>query len=188
MLRGYNRKEGFSLIESAIVLAVVGLVIGGIWVAAASVIETRKVNQTVSGLFVIMNRVSNLFPPTMHVPVTTYVDASQWPTFMRGADGFTLNGAGALIDSFGNTVTLGIGLSVSSSNGSGFFYSGPDLNKNLCMKLVRALTTASKDNSKIELIRIFKTASTSDIVPPFTQLPTSQCSGTLSIIAIYFTH
>lgn len=33
---------GFSLIETAIVLGVVGLVIGGIWVAAAAVSENRK--------------------------------------------------------------------------------------------------------------------------------------------------
>lgn len=43
--------RGFSLIESAIVLAVVGLVIGGIWVAAASVSENWKVEETIQGIF-----------------------------------------------------------------------------------------------------------------------------------------
>lgn len=51
-----NRK-GFSLVEAAIVLGVVGLVIGGIWVAAATVIENHKVNKTVEG---ITTNVSNI--------------------------------------------------------------------------------------------------------------------------------
>jgi type II secretory pathway pseudopilin PulG len=37
MQQRHNHKKGFSLVEAAIVLGVVGLVIGGIWVAAASV-------------------------------------------------------------------------------------------------------------------------------------------------------
>lgn len=36
------RRHGFSLIEAAIVLGIVGLVIGGIWVAATSVREKNK--------------------------------------------------------------------------------------------------------------------------------------------------
>lgn len=39
-----DKKYAFSLIEAAIVLGVVGLVIGGIWVAAAAVQETMRVN------------------------------------------------------------------------------------------------------------------------------------------------
>ncbi len=37
MRQRHNQKKGFNLIEAAIVLGVVGLVIGGIWVAAAAV-------------------------------------------------------------------------------------------------------------------------------------------------------
>lgn len=45
----HSRKRGFSLIEAAIVLAVVGLVIGGIWVAAAKVNDSIKWRQTEEG-------------------------------------------------------------------------------------------------------------------------------------------
>lgn len=40
-------RSGFSLIEAAIVLGVVGLVIGGIWVAATAVQQKMALNQTV---------------------------------------------------------------------------------------------------------------------------------------------
>lgn len=39
-------RSGFSLIEAAIVLGVVGLIIGGIWVAAAAVSDANKINKT----------------------------------------------------------------------------------------------------------------------------------------------
>lgn len=55
----YSRRA-FSLIESAIVLGVVGLVIGGIWVAAAAVSENMKVSKTVAALMTIMENTRRL--------------------------------------------------------------------------------------------------------------------------------
>lgn len=43
-------RRAFSLIEASIVLGVVGLIIGGIWVAAAAVNENMKWRQTEDGL------------------------------------------------------------------------------------------------------------------------------------------
>ncbi len=49
-------RKGFNLIESAIVLGVVGLVIGGIWVAAATVMKSYQINQTATALILTVNR------------------------------------------------------------------------------------------------------------------------------------
>ena len=46
-------RRGFNLIEAAIVLAVVGGVIGAIWTAAANMYESHKVNKTVSDIALI---------------------------------------------------------------------------------------------------------------------------------------
>ena len=43
------QQKAFSLIETAIVLAIVGLVIGGIWVGAAIVSDSIKKQQVVEG-------------------------------------------------------------------------------------------------------------------------------------------
>ena len=56
-----KKHRGFNLIEAAIVLGVVGLVIGGIWVAAASVIQNQRVNKTVAAFGQIYAGVRNLF-------------------------------------------------------------------------------------------------------------------------------
>lgn len=45
-----SRTSGFSLVEAAIVLAIVGLVIGGIWIAASVVSENYRMNRAISFL------------------------------------------------------------------------------------------------------------------------------------------
>lgn len=61
-MTGKNHKRGFNLIEAAIVLGVVGLVIGGIWIAAAAVNDQLKVSKAASGLVYACNRATNVFP------------------------------------------------------------------------------------------------------------------------------
>jgi len=60
--RGRVKKLGFNLIEAAIVLAVVGGVIGTIWVSAATVYENYKVNKTVEQALMISQCIRNKFP------------------------------------------------------------------------------------------------------------------------------
>lgn len=55
-----RKRRGFNLIEAAIVLGVVGLVIGGIWVASAAMYESYKVNKTVEGILTIARNVQEL--------------------------------------------------------------------------------------------------------------------------------
>ncbi len=59
-----RKKKGFNLIEAAIVLGVVGLVIGGIWIAAAAVMEEWKVRKTVTDVETIARNIKNLISVT----------------------------------------------------------------------------------------------------------------------------
>jgi len=62
MRQRHNHKKGFSLIEAAIVLGVVGLVLGGIWVAAASVNRRLKISRLASDMFAIVEATHRLVP------------------------------------------------------------------------------------------------------------------------------
>lgn len=76
-----RKKNGFSLVEAAIVLGVVGLVIGGIWVAAAVVNEDWKVSKTTRDMVEIVNNTQNLISSADANAIGTNVDLI--PTLMR---------------------------------------------------------------------------------------------------------
>lgn len=56
-----KKKKGFSLTEAAVVLGVVGLVIGGIWVAAGAVQENANINRTIDASILAFNKTRELF-------------------------------------------------------------------------------------------------------------------------------
>lgn len=57
-----TRRAGFNLVEAAIVLGVVGLVIGGIWIAAAQVRQAQRVSELAQDILFIVRSARNLFP------------------------------------------------------------------------------------------------------------------------------
>lgn len=61
-----NKKNGFSLIETAIVLGVVGLIIAGIWVAAAAVFTNQKYKALLDGTTYIVSQTQALLPSSAY--------------------------------------------------------------------------------------------------------------------------
>jgi len=55
------RRRGFTLTELAIVLGVVGIIIGGIWSAAGNTNEARKESDALTELQIILQNMNNLF-------------------------------------------------------------------------------------------------------------------------------
>lgn len=55
-----RKKRGFNLIESAIILAVIGLVIGGIWAASTGFYEDHKVSKTIQDIDVAARNIQNI--------------------------------------------------------------------------------------------------------------------------------
>ncbi len=56
-----RRQRGFNLVEAAIVLGVVGLVIGGIWTAAAAVNRNMKLNDLTQAISIMHNNLSAVY-------------------------------------------------------------------------------------------------------------------------------
>lgn len=83
-VKGLKAKRGFNLIEAAIVLGVVGLVIGGIWVAAAAVQQNLRNSDASKALIQIIQNTRNLYygqAPTATATITTdLIAANAIPT------------------------------------------------------------------------------------------------------------
>ena len=65
-----KKRRGFNLIEAAIVLGVVGLVVAGVWVAAAAISERREVNNVKD--FILYGQGLSL-KYSQAYPITTYL-------------------------------------------------------------------------------------------------------------------
>ena len=147
-----RKKRGFNLIESAVVLGVVGLVIGGIWYAAASVQQSQRINNTAVGILQIANGARRLF------------SHSDYPTVYGTSNSVTSTAAaaGILPSDFkyvsGTTATspLGALISVSLSCWGDcpilpVSFQGPANSEAItssdCVQLIRRFAALAKDNN-----------------------------------------
>jgi hypothetical protein len=102
MDRRKHIRRGFSLVEAAIVLGVVGLVIGGIWYSAAKFYEDYKVNKTVADLQLIVKNIQGLISCRDSIAIgsvnitTTVVNAGGLPKDWVGPYGITENPFGGI--------------------------------------------------------------------------------------------
>jgi len=133
MDRRKHIRRGFSLVEAAIVLGVVGLVIGGIWVAAANMHESYKVNKTVADLSLIVKNVQGLISERDALAIGNVVEIT---SMLIASNTFPKDWVN------GNSIKSPFGGMVTSFNYSGApnpsffsirFFSLP---KHICIKLV----------------------------------------------------
>ncbi len=111
-----HRKMGFNLIESAIVLGVVGLVIGGIWVAATAVNEHSKINRTLEGLIITARNIQSL----ISVADSGNIGAADITSTVLSAEAFPADWVvgGSIKTPFGGSVTVTNSITV-TGQGSG---------------------------------------------------------------------
>ena len=125
-----HKKRGFNLIESAIVLGVVGLVIGGIWVAAATINENYKVNKTVADLQLIVKNIQNM------------ISISDAMTIGNAGITQLLLNAGVFPADWGNKTPFGSTISVyqSITFGVNFTIRLSDVPRSSCIKIITRIS------------------------------------------------
>jgi len=69
---GLRAQSAFSLIEAAIVLGIIGLVLGGIWVASSAVMKKVRVNQLVNDISVSVFEIQKAYKQTLGDPSGPY--------------------------------------------------------------------------------------------------------------------
>ena len=96
-----NNKRGFNLIEIAIVLAVIGLVIGGIYVAASAVTENNRKQNTQKQLLQIVQNTRAIFATQTTFVAPTYAQIKAmniFPGDLQDSGSTFLNSYGGATD------------------------------------------------------------------------------------------
>jgi len=134
-----THKRGFNLVEAAIVLGVVGLVIGGIWVAAAQLQSNRKITQTMSGMLTAIENYRKIYAGFSADQIVNsqghgYLETSAYDNI----DGWSRQGA-FLYNPYGNTVDSQIRNYSGMGLGDGISISFYDVSYADCMTLLPRL-------------------------------------------------
>ncbi len=130
-------KHGFNLIESAIILAIVGLVIGGIWIAAATVNKKNLVNKDSQLILTAITRLQSLTnhqATTMNVNGATAVSLGLIPAELQ-------KGATNAYSYTGGTINFAYTPSASNVLWSVSFYEFPVW---ACIELGSRISTSSR--------------------------------------------
>jgi len=98
-----RQRDGLNLIELAIVMAVVGLIIGGIYVAASAVYRNVRESQLQDDLLQIVQNIRSTYGVQGQIPVGAIGFATLSQAGILPSDAIN---NGAAIDSFGGAITI----------------------------------------------------------------------------------
>ncbi len=177
--KGKNARRGFNLIEVAIVLGVVGLVIGGIWVAAAAVQSNLREADASKGLLQIVQNVRNLYygqTPT----ATTDTDITTSLISANAIPGDFIAGTTSAKNPFNGAVT--VSLTGNPNDTIAVVYAA--VPKDSCIELTSKNTSLSAGIGLSSIVIDATTGGSDATISTFPYLPTAaatNCGATNSI-------
>lgn len=146
-----HRKKGFSLLEAAVVLGVVGLVIGGIWVAASEVKTNQIVSEIVAGTNQYVQGVRSLTKDTSFSWVVSSENSGQFRL-----DAGLVPASWAVTGTYYNVAPGGVLVGLGGRDAIdrtlrsiGLFYTFDSKQRGLCRRLLVAL---SHDYANINMV------------------------------------
>ena len=162
----HKTRRGFSLIEAAIVLAVVGAVIGGIWSAASAVRENQKQSATEEMIILAVNKMRNILK---NVHDDTYPDSYIFDNVAVGVGAIPSN----------KLTPYGI-IRISNESeygGNDFAISLSGINKGACYRIVKKFSDNAQ-NYSLSRVVIYNadTGAGSSIIADNSSFPISQAN------------
>lgn len=142
-----KKRRGFNLVEAAIVLGVIGLVIGGIWVAAGEIAFRRGIANTFADTMMIAGRMQSLgrsywgtsnFNPPNNQPTLQIMGIVPANYIYQGA------GQSYTITNFSRSSTLSISNGIAAGTSSYININLVLLPANTCLELLSKIYTALK--------------------------------------------
>jgi prepilin-type N-terminal cleavage/methylation domain-containing protein len=132
-----QKKKGFTLTEIAIVLGIIGLILGAIWVAAAGVYQNQRNTHANTQVMQLVQSIRTLYATSASdtgLTTASLITAGAVPTDM-------VNGA-TLSDPYSGATTIQV-----TTDGLGFYISMSNLTQAQCANLLMAIASANRDPS-----------------------------------------
>lgn len=131
-------RRGFSLIEAAIVLSVIGLVVGGIWVAAAALIENLRIKDFVSSALTVQQNTAQLFKNNQVSTAVTFSGPTALNLGLLDGSTWSLDSSNLILHQWGRHVIIDLLV-----NGQMRIHA-INLPINSCINIVSAIAGADK--------------------------------------------
>ncbi len=164
------KEAGFNLIEAAIVLGIVGLIVGGIWAAAASAYENMRQQTASKNLLAFAQNVRGFYANSgataIDTSVTNAITQGLIPSDMR-------SGATAAVSPWATAVTLDTG-AIGGINTFGVLFTG--LTRQTCINLILRNTNASSGSGLIAVGGTATIPTTESTFPITSAAATALCS------------
>ena len=133
-----QQEKGFTLTEIAIVLGIIGLILGAIWTAASSVYSNQRVNHANTALMQIVSGIRSLYATSgsdTGMTITSLYAANALPTDLSATGGTTM------ISPFpGGATTI-----VPTTDGYGFLVTMSGLTTASCISMLMNIAGSSRD-------------------------------------------
>jgi len=185
-----RKTHGFNLIESAIVLGIIGLIIGGIWLAGATVSEQRIISNLSSATLQTVQNVRNTLKGQTLPHSFTWLHEMLINGKMLPAN-WTSTESQVIYSENGSWTNLGIEYDPTEyapSGGYGLVVAFTDkLTDSQCIKLVSSITSRFTDRSDLMTVAIGSSTYLRSF-PVDTATITSQCTtrgGNPSVIFVF---
>jgi len=173
------KHKGFSLIEAAIVLALIGIVIGGIWSAASAVSESHRMSNTLEGTAELLaNLRQNYEGQDLAQLETDVIYFTEDSTVFSNVVGFTYTSTFNVKDAWGKDV----GGYFEADGFDLIFY---ELNKAACMKILTKFGAMAKEMVNIQTAGDVYNTSAGQL--PFTPVASVDCPTEANRVELYFT-
>ena len=135
-----KRKKGFTLTEIAIVLGIIGLILGAIWVAAASVYNNQRINQGQTAILQTLQGIRTLYAQQASITAgndtPAMINAGIIPTNLISAAGNTMQAP------WGGVMMVG-----GDTTGAAIVIEFGGMTSALCTGIIAAVFGASHDRT-----------------------------------------
>ncbi len=164
-----NGEAGFNLIEAAIVLGIVGLIVGGIWAAAASAYENMRQQTASKNLLAFAQNVRSFYANSG----VTAIDTSVANGITQGLVPPDMRSGTAAISPWATAITLDTG-TIAGINTFGVLFTG--LTRQTCINLILRNTNASSGSGLIAVGGTATIPTTESAFPITSAAATALCS------------